>query len=644
MFDLFRSRDKAVRLMLGGLLLVVAISMLTYLVPNYDTNGPTGNLVLATVGGVDIHADEVQHLVQNAMRGKQLPPDMLPIYIPQMVDDMITNRAMAYEASRLGFQVTDDQLRTAIMQMYPTFFPDGRFVGKEQYAAILSQQGGITPDQFESDLRRQILIARLRDVAVEGTIVTPLEIEQAYKKKYEKIKIQYVKIPSDKYKAEVTPTDAELRSYYQANIANYQTPEKKNLVLLIADQAKIEQGINVPDDELRKLYNQNPGQYHVPEQATVRHILFMTQGKPPADEAKIKAQAEDVMNQIKSGKAKFEDMVTKYSEDGGSKDKGGVYANLQRNGQMVKEFEDAAFTQKPGDLGLVKTSYGYHIVQVVSREPAHQQSFDEVKASLASQAKKVRVNDILQRASDQAQTMLTKDPMHPDKVGADLGMQVVHADDVEAGKPIPEIGPNPDFDQAVAALKIGQVTPAIALANNKVVVAELASITPPKPMPFEEVKGKVTDAMLQFRLPAKIRDKANELVQKAKASGSLEQAAKEMGYKVESTEGFIRTDTVAGFGSANYVSQGFSSPDGTILGPVLMPDATVVAKVVEHIPADMSKFAEERPTIRDQIKSQKAGDRDTLFREGLKDRLIKEGKIKLHQDAINKLIAGYRNS
>jgi peptidyl-prolyl cis-trans isomerase D len=642
MFDLFRSRDKAVRLMLGGLLVVVAISMLTYLVPNYDTNGPTGNLVLATVGGEDIHADEVQHMVQNAMRGKQLPPDMLPIYIPQMVDDMVVNRAMAYEAKRLGFQVTDEQLRTTIMQMYPTFFPDGRFVGKDQYAAILAQQGGVTPEQFESDLRRQILITRLRDVAVEGTVVTPLEIEQAYKKKYEKIKIQYVKIPSDKYKAEVTPTDAELRSYYQANVANYQTPEKKNLVLLIADQAKIEQSLNVSDDDLRKLYNQNPGQYHVPEQATVRHILFMTQGKPPADEGKIKAQAEDVMNQIKSGKAKFEDMVKKYSEDPGSKDKGGEYT-VQRNGQMVKEFEDAAFTQKPGDLGLVKTSYGYHIVQVVSREPAHQQTFDEVKALLASQAKKVRVNDILQRASDQAQAMLTKDPMHPDKVAADLGMQVVHADGVEPGKPIPEVGANPDFDQAVAALKIGQATPAIALANNKVVVAQLAGITPPKPTPFEDVKGKVTDAMLQYRLPAKVREKATELIQKAKAS-SLEQAAKEMGFKVESTDGFIRTDTVAGFGSANYVSQGFSSPDGTILGPVLMPDATVVAKVVEHIPADMSKFAEERPTIRDQIKSQKAGDRDTLFREGLKDRLIKEGKIKLHQDAINKLIAGYRNS
>ncbi len=642
MFDLFRSRDKAVRLMLGGLLVVVAISMLTYLVPNYDTNGPTADLVVATVGGEDIRAAEVEHMVQSVMRGKQLPPDMLPIYVPSMVDDMIINRAMAYEAQRLGFRVSDAELSTTIQQMVPTLFPDGRFVGRDQYAALLAQQN-LTIDQFESDLRRQILITRLRDVAVEGTVVTPREIEQSFKEKNQQVKIEYVKIPSDKYKAEVTPTEAEMRSYYQANAANYQTPEEKNLVILVADQAKIEQGLTVPDDELRKTYNQNLAQFHVPEQAVVRHILFMTQGKPPAEEAKIKAQAEDVMNQIKSGKAKFEDMVAKYSEDPGSKDKGGKYT-VQRNGQMVKEFEDAAFTQKPGDIALVKTSYGFHIVQVVSREPAHQQTFDEVKDTLASQAKKGKVNDILQRASDQAQAMLTKDPMHPDKVAAALDMQVIHADGVEPGKPIPEVGANPDFDQAVAALKVGQVTPAVALSQTKIAVAELTAIVPPKPMPFDQVKDKVRDAMLQFRLPAKVREKATELVEKAKATGDFDKAAKDLGFKVETTQPFIRTDTVMGFGSANYISQAFASPDGAILGPTIMPDATVVVKVTAHIPADMSKFPAERATIRDQIKSQKAGDRDTLFRAGLKDRLIQEGKIKIHQDAINKLIANYRSS
>jgi peptidyl-prolyl cis-trans isomerase D len=641
MFDLFRSRDKAVRILLGGLLLVVAISMLTYLVPNYDTGVSGAGAVVATVGSDQITSADVQKMVQMTMRGKQLPPEMLPIYLPQLVDEMIVNRALAYEANRLGFEVSDNDLRGAIQQIAPNLFPDGHFVGKDMYAAMLAQQQMSIAD-FENDLRRQIMITRLKDVAIEGSVVTPLEIESAYKKKYEKIKIQYVKLTTDQYKKEVAPTEAEMRSYYQANAAKYQTPEKKNLVILVADQSKLEQTLNPTDADLQKVYNQNQAQYHVPEQAKVRHILFMTQGKPPGDEPKIKAQAEDVLKQLKAGTVKFEDMVKKYSEDPGSKDKGGEYT-VQRN-QMVKEFEDAAFNQKLGDLGLVKTSYGYHIIQVESRDAAHQQSFDEVKGQLAADWKKARVSEAMQAISDKAQANLTKDPLHPEKVAADLHMEVVHADNVEPNKPIPDIGASPDFDQAVAALKQGQVSQAVALPGNKVAIAEVTAIVPPRPSTFDEVKDQIRDTMTQARLTVKVRDTAKELADKAKAmGGDLEKAAKSMNLEVKTTDGFTRNDTPAGFGSANYITQNFSSPNNTIAGPVLMPDGTVVAKVLEHIPADLANLPAERVAIRDQIKTEKAKQRDELFEAGLKDRLIQEGKIKIHQNVINSIIAGYRS-
>jgi peptidyl-prolyl cis-trans isomerase D len=642
MFDLFRSRDKAVRIMLGGLLVIVAISMLTYLVPSYDSGSNGTGAVVATVGSDDITATDVQKLVQNTMRGKQLPPDMLPIYLPQLVDEMIVNRAMAYEAERLGFQVSNADLSSAIQQMIPSLFPDGRFVGRDAYAGMLAQQQ-LTIAEFESDLRRELLITRLKRVAMEGTIVTPLEIEHSYKQKYEKIKIQYVKIASDQFKKEVAPSDADLQSYFKANLPSYQTPEKKNLVILVADQAKLEQNLNPTDADLQRTYSQNQAQYHVPETANVRHILFMTQGKPPADEAKLKAQAEDVMKQIKDGKLKFEDAVKKYSEDPGSKDKGGEYAGVQR-GQMAAEFDAATFGQKPGDIGLVKTSYGFHIIQVESRQAAHQQTFDEVKPQLAADWKKAHVADIMQKISDQAQTMLQKDPLHPDQVAAALNMEVVHADDVEPNKPIPDIGASPDFDQAITGLKQGQVSQAIALPGNKVAVAEVTAIVPARPATLDEVKDKVRDALIQNRLTAKVQQVSKELADKAKAmGGDLEKAAKEMKLEVKTSDPFMRADSIPGFGSANYVAQAFSDPNGAIVGPILMPDATVVVKVVEHVDADMSKLPAERATIRDQIKSQKAQQRDRLFEAGLKERLIKEGKIKIHQDVINRLITGYRS-
>lgn len=246
MFDLFRSREKSVRILLGALLLLVALSMLTYLVPSYNTGSRASDQVVAEVGKEVITQTDVQRLIQNTMRERQMPAEILPNYIPQMVEQMVTERAMAYEAEQLGFQVSDAEVAGAIRQLVPNLFPDGKFVGQGAYAALLAQQG-LTIGEFEHDLKRQMLITRLRDVAVEGTIVTPLEIEQEYRKKSAKIKVEYVKVTADKYRAEVQPTPEEIQTYYRANSAAYQTPEKKNLVILFANQAKLEQTVNAPD-------------------------------------------------------------------------------------------------------------------------------------------------------------------------------------------------------------------------------------------------------------------------------------------------------------------------------------------------------------------------------------------------------------
>ncbi len=204
MFNLFRSREKSVRILLGALLMVVAVSMLTYLVPQYNTGAPTADTVVASVGRDDITSGDVMRLIQATMRGKQLPPELISTYVPQMVDEMVTDRALAYEATRLGFAVSDADLAPPSSKSFPNLFPDGKFAGKDAYAAVLTQQQ-LTIAEFETNLRREILITKLREIAMEGTIVSELEIEHAYQESNEKIKIQYVKVSGDKYKAETQP-------------------------------------------------------------------------------------------------------------------------------------------------------------------------------------------------------------------------------------------------------------------------------------------------------------------------------------------------------------------------------------------------------------------------------------------------------
>jgi peptidyl-prolyl cis-trans isomerase D len=643
MFDLFRSRDKAVRILLGGLLGVVALSMLTYLVPNYNTGSSSSDLVVAEIGKDTITLPDMQRVIQATIRGRQLPTEILPTYIPQMVDQMVTERAMAMEADRLGYKVSDADVADSIRQMVPNLFPDGKFVGKETYAAMLAQQN-MTIDQFESDLKRQVAIARLRDIAMEGTIVTPVEIEEAFRKKNEKIKVEYVKLTADKYKAESQPTMQEMQDFYKANTLRYTSPEKKNLTVLVGDEARMEAGLNVTDADLQRSYTQNQEAFRTPERVKARHILLKTQGKPASEEAAIKAKGENLLKQIKGG-ADFAKLAKENSEDPGSAANGGNLGDWITHGQMVPEFDKAIFALKPGETSdLVKTQYGYHIVQTLARQDAGLRSFADVKAELAAQYKKQRAGDMLQQASDKAQAALQKDPQHPEKVAADFNLQLVKVDNFTPGGSIADMPASPDFDQAVATLKKGEVSPTVS-ANNKMLVAVVNDVIPPHPSSFEEVQNQIRDTTIANRSAVAVQKHANELVEKAKAmGGDLAKAAKSMGLEVKTSNDVDRNGNIEGLGQATYISEGFTRPDGTVFGPMGLPDGTIVAKVISHTPADPALLPIQRATIRDEIKSQRARDRNTLFEGGVKDMLIKQGKIKIHQDVINRLIANYRTS
>lgn len=183
-------------------------------------------------------------------------------------------------------------------------------------------------------------------------------------------------------------------------------------------------------------------------------------------------------------------------------------------------------------------------------------------------------------------------------------------------------------------------------ANNKVAVALVTDVTPAHPSSFEEVQAQVKDTMVQNRSVAAVQRHAQELMEKANAmGGDLAKAAKSMGLEVKTTPEFERTGSIEGVGSASYLSGAFDKPNGAIFGPSGTPDgATLIGKVLSHVAPDPSLLAAQRTTIRDELKSQRAKDRATLFEAGIKDALVKSGKIKIHQDVIDRLVASYRSN
>jgi len=356
---------------------------------------------------------------------------------------------------------------------------------------------------------------------------------------------------------------------------------------------------------------------------------------------------------VKSG-ANFADLVKKYSEDTGNKN-GKAFNDatlgpgeywVHKDGQFVKEFETAAFSMKPGDSAVVKTQFGYHVMKVFDHQDARLKPFEEVKADLAKQWKTNRANQIQANVQDKAEAALKADPSHPDKVAADLNMQVLRIDDYQPDQPLGDLGVSPDFERSAADLKaVGDVSQPVALASNKVALAVVTAIAPSRPKTFEESEKEIHNAMVAVRVGPAMLKRAQELYDKAKdMGGDLEKAAKSMGLEVKTSEPFDRQGSVKdlpGETGAQFM-QGFTLPVGSLFGPIQMASSTVVAKVIEKMPADMSKMAAQRSSIRDEIKRKHASDRDNLFEAGVMSTLEREGKLKQNKDAIERLIASYR--
>jgi peptidyl-prolyl cis-trans isomerase D len=638
MFDLFRSRAKAVRIMLGVILGVVSLSMLVYLIPGTGIGGTdaSGDQVVADIGKSSVTVAEVQQSLKNYLQNSRVPPEYAATLIPQLVDQAIADRAVAYEAQQLGFRISDRDLADTLRSLpFGSLPPD-------QYQQYVQQNFGTTVPDFEENVRLKAYEDYLDNLVGEGGIVTPAEAEAEYRKNNEKIKIDYIGFSPSKMMADMKPTPEELNTYFAKNKGFYRIPETRNVQLIIADQAKVADTIQVTDAQVLAYYNAHKEDYRTPERVHARHILLSTANKPKDEVPKIQAQAEALDKQLKAG-ADFAELAKKNSQDPGSAAKGGDLGWVSR-GQMVKNFEDAVFTLKPNEISnVVSTEYGFHIIQVLEKQPAHLQTLDEVKPAIVATLKSQNVFDRMQELTDKAHAELVKAPQNAQQIATQLGLEFVDVPGYAPGRPIAQLGNDQQVGAIVQSMKPGEVSDVLQ-AGNKLAVAVVTATHPPHPAEFAEVESQVRQGYLQGEAGRIATEKAAKAAELLKQNGGdLTAAAKAVGAEVKSTDFFTRSGAAEGLGSAALLSNVFGKPEGSVFGPMNAGGQTIVGKVSGRQAPDMAKFAQDRDAIVTQLKSKQAVDRQNLLQDSILTDLIQRGKVKKHQAVIDRLIAQYRS-
>ena len=641
MFDFFRSRDKAVRYLLTGLLAIVALSMVTYLIPGsgQSMGGGLEDETVAKVCDDKITVREVQFTLQAQLKGKQIPPEMMVHFVPEFINQMISERAMACQAGRMGFEITEEDTAKAIRSMLPQLFQAG--FNRDQYEAFLAQQG-LTIAEFETNVHKQVSLNKLRSLVLEGMIVTPDEVEKEYRRRNEKAKVDYVVIKPDDFRSKVTVTAADTEAYFKANGAGYRIPEKRAFDIVVIEEVKIAEGLQLADADLRKMYEASKERYRTPDRLKIRHILLKTTGKPKDEVAKIEAKANDLLKQIKGG-ADFGELAKKNSEDPGSAVKGGELDWVTK-GQTVANFEKTAFALKPKELsGVITTEYGFHILQLLEREDARLKPFDEVKGALAVEGHKQAVVDRLQLMADKAHTDFVKNPLGGEGIAKQYSGDYYRVDAAGANDPIPGVGLSAELGNAVGLLAKGGVTPVIAVPGNKLVMAALRDIIAARPAQLNEVEAQVKETVIGQKMQEMAKQKEKEIGDRLKAGADLATLAKELGTAVKSTPEFGPDGQAEGIGSAQYLSDAFTRKIGDVIGPISISGQTFVVKLTAKSEADMSKLPPEREGLVTSLKSKKAGERRELFEDGLVQEMIREGKLKRNDAVIKRIVSGFRS-
>jgi len=645
MFDLFRSRAKAVRYLLGAILLVVAFSMVVTLVPGFvgSAYDSSANPVLAEVGNDTITAREAQLWVAQEMRNGNIPNELAGTYVPLVVDQMIAQRAVADYARRMGFEVGDSEVAFTVESLVPSLFQGGQFIGSEYYSQYLSQMGFTIP-QFEDNIRKERQQFKLTHMAREAVVVSDKEIEAEYRRQNNKIRLDYVSINPAPFRSQVSATQDDLQAYYQAHQSEYQLPEQRDVQLILIEESSVSASATIPESQLRQAYASQLDRFQTEERVRVRHILFDTTNKTDEEKQQAEQKAEEVLQQLRDG-ADFEELAREYSEDVGTAASGGELGWVTR-GQLVSSFASAAFALAPGQISdVVATEYGYHIIQLEEKQGAQVQSFEEVRGQLEQELSRQFVYDRMQDLADTVERELTAAPSTAAQIAQKHGLEFRELSRFTKDDSIPALSSNTEALNLLASLGQGQVTPVMQGGETTLAVGTVTAVYPARPSEFSEVEDRVRTAVIQEKAADLARQKAAELEEYLKtAPEDLAGAARSVGLEMGTSDPIALNEPAGELGSGFYYQEAFDSPVGAVLGPINTGAQAFYVKVIEKTEADMSGLPAQRQTILNGLRGDKRQLRIQLLNDGILNRMTERGEVKINQDAIDNLVSAYRST
>ena len=550
------------------------------------------------------------------------------------MNELLFQKEIEYEAKRLGIHVSDQERADRIRQLLPMAYNGDTFIGNDRYAQVVQERAQMTVPAFEEAIRQSLLVQKFQKLVTDGISVGPQELQDEFKYRNEKVKLDYALIKPEDLEAKITPTEDEIKAAYDKNRSRYMVPEKRVVRYALVDANQVRQNTQVSDDDLKAQYQRDIQQYQVPNRVHVEHILLMTVGKTDAEIAEIKQKAEDILKQAKKPGAKFEDLAKKYSEDPGTKEKGGDLGWVTQ-GQTVKEFETTAFTLPKGSISdLVKTEYGFHIIKVLDKETAHTKPFEEVKDSIKAPLLLSKADQTAGSIADKLSAAIRQsNKVTLDDLAKQYHLSVGETRPVSATDAVIELGNSKDVKDAIFGQRVGDLSLPIHIERGYVVIS-VKDIQPTHQGTLQEVRDKVIADLKQEKGTELARQKALDLEKRVKAGEKFDAAARSLGLDPKTSDLFARNGSISGAASGKQLSAAFQMKPGDLGAPLNLGSNWLVYRVAEKQEPNPADFEKQKKELTDQVLQTKRSVAFRAFQTALEARLKQEGKLRIMPDKL----------
>ena len=645
MIRILQQDNKITKAVFAVIIGAAVITMVITLVPGiFDNAGAGGDVAnYATVHSmgpfgrvfgesVPVPQSEVTREAQMQLQQQRLPSFLLPYVESQAGQSLVSRAILKIEADKLGLGVSDNDLVAFLHQgqLGEVLFPNGNFIGEDAYMNIIQTQVGMTRSDFEATLRTDMEVQRLQQMVTGGVSVSDNAVRDSYRVAGTKVKFDYAVLSSDEISKTVNPTDADLQTFFKQNSARYATaiPETRKIEYVSFGIDQLPGGKpQVADADIQAYYAAHQASYQVKDQVKARHILIaVPAGADVKTDAAAKAKADDLLKQIKAG-GNFAALAAANSDDPGSKGQGGELGFMQP-GQTVPEFDKALFSMQPGQTSdLIKTKFGYHIIQVEQHDQAHTKPLAEVRGEIVPLLEQQKLGTAEQAYANTLADEAKRNGF--DKVAAAHNLHAVTTDYLAKDGVIGGVSDGAAMLAGAFATTKG-AAPAAVSTGDGYAVYQVEDVRAPHAPGFEEYKSHLLADYREQQVPNMLAAQLKKLDDRAKELGDLHKAAAEMNVPVKTSDLVGKDGQVPDVGSmAGPAAVAFSLNKGQISGPINAGSAGIVLDVTDKIEPSSEEVASNFNKTREQMLGEKREEVFRVFLGALTDKYEKAGAVRL---------------